>query len=548
MPSALINGTPVKWSPAGLSDNLDSSNIFPGAMGTLANLIPDPTTKNLWQCRPASIELTDFTGIPGAGFISVMKTVGTKVFGMIASSTNPGMDEPFAYDLVSGTFSTITGITGVNTPASPLTTGDWTPPTMDLVGVRLIVTHPGFTGAGGVMFGWFDLSNLSAITWSGGNTTVNALPVPPVAVKQFYNRAYFLVNPSTGNPAAYFTDVLTLAVTNATQILTFGDNVRLTALGALALNNQLGGIIQSLIVFKGVSNMWQITGDAALTGNDALRINSMNTATGTLAPNSICSTPRGLAFMAPDGLRVIDFKGVVSDPVGDAGQGVTVPFIYALNPSRMAAACNANTYRVSVQNGNATDSPNQEYWYNIPRGIWSGPHTLPASQIQVYNNTFIVAPIDVTGKLFQSDAAQNSTSTYVENGAQMTFTFTTSLLPNTQQMSENSMVESTINLGMPDGQQVACYALDEDGAIINSVLLTSTVATAIWGGFIWGAALWAGAANALAPRQLKWTIPIVFQRLAISVTGNCAQNLKLGDVYMRYQPLGYLLQQGSHVT
>ena len=548
MGSALINGTPVKWSPAGLSDNLDSSNVFPGAMGQLTNLIPDPTTKNLWQCRPASISLTTFGSFSSPGFISVSKVIGTKIYGMIASAANANHDEPFAYDLVTGTFSAITGITAANTPLSPATTGDWTPPTMDLVGTKLVVTHPGYTGAAGVYFGWFDISDLTAITWNGGNTTTNGLPSVPVAVKQFYNRAYFLVNPATGNPGAYYTDVLTLTITSGTQILTFGDNVKLTALGALALNNQLGGIIQSLIVFKGVSNMYQITGDAALTGNDALRVNSMNTATGTLAPNSITSTPRGLAFMAPDGLRVIDFKGVVSDPVGDAGQGIVTPFIYAVAPSRMAAACNANTYRVSVQNGNATGSPNQEYWYNIPRGQWSGPHSFPASQIQVYNNTFIVAPIGVTAKLFQSDGAQNSTSTYVENGTQMTFTFTTSLLPNTQQMSENAMVETTINLGMPDGQQVACYALNAGGDIINSVLLTAGAAAAVWGGFIWGAALWAGAANALAPRQLKWTIPIVFQRLAISATGNCAQNLRIGDVYLRYQPLGYLLQQDTHVT
>jgi hypothetical protein len=270
MGSALINGTPVKWSPAGLSDNLDSSNVFPGAMGQLTNLIPDPTTKNLWQCRPVSISLTTFGSFSTPGFISVSKVIGTKIYGMIASAANANHDEPFAYDLVTGTFSAITGITAANTPLSPATTGDWTPPTMDLVGTKLVVTHPGYTGAAGVYFGWFDISDLTAITWNGGNTTTNGLPSVPVAVKQFYNRAYFLVNPATGNPGAYYTDVLTLTITSGTQILTFGDNVKLTALGALALNNQLGGIIQSLIVFKGVSNMYQITGAGATGAGLAL--------------------------------------------------------------------------------------------------------------------------------------------------------------------------------------------------------------------------------------------------------------------------------------
>lgn len=544
----LRNATPIQFSPVGLSDALDSTNVFPGACSQLANLIPDPTTKNLWQCRPAALQTTDFTGFTTPGFISVQKVVGTKIYGMIASGRNPGHDEPFAYDLVTNTFSTISGILLANTPISPATTGDWVPPTMDLVGVNLVVTHPGFTGSGGVMFGWFNISDPAAITWTGGNTTTTLLPTPPTAVKQFFNRAYFLVNPPTGQPAAYFTDVLTLTITDPTHIITFGDNEKLTAIGALPLNSQLtGGTIQSLIVFKGAAQMWQITGDVALS-NNPLNVNSMNVATGTLAPNSICATSKGLAFIAPDGLRVIQFNGTISDPVGEGGSGITVPFIYAIAPSRMVAACTAKTFRVSVQNGNATDSPNQEFWYDVPRGVWSGPHSFPASQISVYRNTFIVAPIGVTGKLFQSDAAQGLTSTYVENGTQLSFTYATTLMPNTKQMAENAMVETTIHIGMPDGQQVACYAIDENGAVYNSVVLVSTVPTAIWGGFTWGSALWAGASNALAPRQLKWAIPIVFQRLSIVATGNCAPNLKIGDVYLRYQQLGYLLQQDAHVV
>ena len=149
-----------------------------------------------------------------------------------------------------------------------------------------------------------------------------------------------------------------------------------------------------------------------------------------------------MAFIAPDGMRVVNFQGIVSDPVGDAGAGVVEPFIFAISPSRIAAACSGKTIRISVQNGNATGSPNQEYWYDIPRACWSGPHSFPASQIQVYNNTFIVAPISAQAALFQSDAEQSLTSTYVENGVQLTHAFGTTLLPNTQQMSENAMVET----------------------------------------------------------------------------------------------------------
>lgn len=539
---SLRNATPLRHSPAGLTDTLDSTNAFGGAMAALQNLIPDPTTRNLWQCRPASLSIADFatSGFADPGFISALKIIGTRAYGMISTSTNIGQDEPFCYDLVAGAFVTVTGATALNTPVSPQPTGAWVPPTMDLVGTKLLVTHPGFTGAGGYFFGWFDISDPNNITWDAGNTAPTALAAPPTAVKQFGDRAYFLVNPPTGQPAAYFSDILLpTTVTLATQILTFGDNVELTALGALPLTNQLGGIVQSLIVFKGSSNMYQVTGDAASTSNP-LRVNAMNVATGTLAPNSICSTPKGLAFIAPDGLRVINFQGIISDPIGEAGMGETTPFLYAVVPSRIAAACNAKVIRISVQNGYATDSPNQEFWFDLTRGCWSGPHSFPASLIQPYNTTFIMTPLGVDAKLFQSDSVQTSTSTFEENGSQMTFNWVTSMLPDTQQMSMNAMIETTINMSLAAGGIYSISAGDQDGALYNSVLLNAPAVTTVWGGFTWGTALWQGAQNALYPRQVEWTIPIVFRRLYIGVTGNCAAGLKIGDLFLRYQQLGYL--------
>jgi hypothetical protein len=536
---------PVNFSPAGLSDTLDGSSSFAGACALLANLIPDPSTKNLWQCRPAAIAATSFVGFSSPGFVSVQIIIGTKVFGMIASARNAGHDEPFAYDLVSQTFSTISGITSGNTPISPATTGDWSPPTMDLIGVNLVVTHPGFTGSGGVMFGWFDVTNPAAIVWHGGNTVTTLLPAPPTAVKQFFNRAYFLVNPSGAQPAAYFTDVLTLTITDPTHVLTFGDNVKLTAVGALPLNSQLtGGTIQSLIVFKGAAQMWQITGDAALSGNP-LSLNAMNVATGTNAPNTICPTPKGLAFISPEGLRLISFGGTVSDPIGDAGAGVTVPFSYAITPSRMAAGCSGKVFRASVQNGNAAGSPWQEYWFDIPRACWSGPHSFPASSIDAYNNTFIMAPVGVTGKLFQSDVVQSSTSTYVENGTQLALMWQSALLPDTNQMCENAMVETTVYIALVAGNPVTGSALDQNGAIKDAVTLQATGGVTLWGGFLWGQALWQGAQNALFPRQLKWHIPIVFRRLALMIQAASGSGFKIGQAHLRYQQLGYLQQDAT---
>ncbi len=552
---------PYPFSPAGVSDALDSSNVMKGAMTALQNLIPFPGTKNLWGCRPAAVNIADYSliggpfssgfssgfqfAIPGAGFISCFKVIGNVVYGLIASSTFPNHDYPFAFNLVTMTNVGVTGATAANTPVSPASTGDWTPPTMDLIGVRLVVTHPGFTGAGGVFFGYFDISDPLNPVWHGANTSgAVVLTVVPTAVHQFGQRAYFAINPPTGQPSLVASDVLNaLTVTNAGQVLTFGDNEQLSALGGLPLDNQLGGVIQALIVFKGVSNIFQVTGDFALT--TGWSINSLNAATGTLSPSAVCSTPLGLAFISPEGLRIIDMNAHVSPPIGDAGNGVTSAFIYALEPSRTCATANANVIRISVKNGGVAGTPTQEYWYHINRQCWSGPHTFPASCIQPYKNTFIEAAFGVDHILFQSDAAQTSTSTYVENGNQMTFAWQTAMLPDAQQMCENNILESTINMALAANVSIGVSALDQNGTVLDSVAITPSGASTVWGNFQWGQAQWLGAANALYPQELQWSAPLVFRRLALLATGDCASGILIGDMFLRYEQLGYLQQPAA---
>ena len=191
--------------------------------------------------------------------------------------------------------------------------------------------------------------------WSAGNTNGNPLVAAPKCVAGFNGRAYF----GTLNFVVFSDELNPTQVTNADQALVLGDNTPVTALSGLPLTSQVtGGVVQSLIAFKGAQSMYQITGDAALS---TLALNLINGSVGTLAPNTICNTPLGLAYVAIDGLRVLGFQGTVTDPIGAFGKGVAVPFIAAQYPSRMCAAFNQNTYRVSVQNGAAVNSPWQEY-------------------------------------------------------------------------------------------------------------------------------------------------------------------------------------------
>lgn len=554
------NSNPLPWSPKGLSDVLDATNAFPGAMNMLTNLIPDPSTPETWQCRPASIQTANFftsgpfssgfsTGFQvgfaapglGLGFISCLLIVGNLAFGMVATSRNPGNDEPFCFNLATNGFIAVSGVTAANTPTSPNQTGDWIPPQMEIIGSKVVVCHNGFSGAGGNFFGWFDISNPGAPSWHAGNfgpSTTGGITftVAPTGIAQFAGRAYFIHN-AIAQPSVIFSDVNNpLTNTGAVvPVLTFGDSEALTAISGLPLNNQLGGVIQSVMVFKGATNIYQITGDSS-TNN--LAVNSLNVQTGTFAANSLTSTPKGLAFIAPDGLRIIDFLARVSDPIGMDGKGTNVPFQLVVNPTRINMACNSNILRVSLLNGNVAGAPAQEYWYDFARGIFHGPHTFPASMIAPYLNTFVMSPIGVLGSLWKSDSIQSLTSTFVENGKQLTWQFFTPFLPSTQKITNNCMTEGTIEIQFAPGvPPFTVTMVSAQGAALDSFALAGGGAPTLWGAFNWGGALWGGQQSFLGPRQFQWTKPNVFNKMQLQVAGQSAQGVKLSRIEMRYQIL-----------
>lgn len=363
----------------------------------------------------------------------------------------------------------------------------------------------------------------------------------PVDVFNFNGRAYYAVNTPT-SVALQYSDILTSqTITNATQVLTLDDTVPITALGGVPLTNPIqGGSIQSLIVFKGVTSMFQILGDAAL---GTLSRNKLAVPTGTFAANSVCPTPVGLAFVSPEGLRLVDANGSITDPIGVDGQGVAVPFQYAVVPSRIAAACNGNTIRISVQNGYVAAAPNQEFWFDLARKNWSGPHTFAASLIAALSNTFIKTPLGVTAKLFTSDVRQSLSSGYVENGTQLTWSLATPLLPDLGQMSEMAIIEATVDLqyaaGLPSFLGIA---YDQNGTLYDSVFLAPSGVATFWGGFNWGTGIWFGVPNALIARPLNWHTTLVFRRIAFGVSGQSAGDVKVGTLRLRIEALGYLQQ------
>jgi hypothetical protein len=512
-------------------------------MSQLSNLVPDPANKDNWVPRPGAVVMTG-TQVFSPGFVSCLYVAGRYAYGMVSSALNAGKDQPFAYDILAGSYIAITGITNANTPNSPLTSGAWTPPTMDLIGVYVVVTHPGFNGAGNGYFGWINVANPNAPTWASGNMATNPLLAPATFVKQFSQRAYFAVAQTGSQPGTFASDVLNPLLASYQLGLTFGDNKPIAALGALGLHTITGGVVQSLLVFKD-NNVFQVVGDFGATGTiGSIGLNSLNVAVGTTAPLSVVATPRGVAFLSQDGFRIIDWDGKVSDPIGIAGTGMVVPFTNALVPSRVAAGCNGQTIRAMTQNNAAPGQPFQEWVFDLERKIWHGPHTFPYGRIASYGVSYVVTPIGVTG-LWQSDIIPSTGSQYSENGVALTWTWQTALLANQDSVYEQAIVESTIYCSA-DGLtgQFTVTAESMSGEVLDSVSVQPPEsATAKWGSAIWGQSTWGSANLQMSNMIIPWDQPIVFDRVRFTMRGLSAP-IAIGQMRVILETLEYMALPG----
>jgi hypothetical protein len=267
----------------------------------------------------------------------------------------------------------------------------------------------------------------------------------------------------------------------------------------------------------------------------------MSIATGTISPLSVVTTPRGLGFMSPEGFRIIDYQSNISDPIGIDGQGVVAPFIYTVEPSRISAGCNGNIIRVSTQTTTTAGITTFEYWYDLGRQIWHGPHTFASTVIQPWKDTFILASPDVRGVLWQSDPVQKVGDTFVENSTQLTWKYQAVFLPDTDQMSNVALVQSLLTIQMTVGAPaVSVIASDQNNKVLDGVSLFLTGTTSVWNHFLWGHAKWGAPATALAARILPWHFPLVFVRVQMSATGQSDSGVRLGVWHFRYKPLRYL--------
>ncbi len=526
---ALRKQKPIVWVPSGVTDAVDAANVLQGAMRNLVNLVPDPSTRGIYVPRPASVLLTDFStsGISNPGFIPAYKVVGDKVYGFIATSSPGGKDVPFIYNLDSGTFTAISGITAGNTPASESSSGTWIPPTIAVVGTTVIFTHQGFLS--GAPVGFLDISG--APSWTAAQTSVNPLPGVPVAVEEFANRAWY----SVGNTEYFSDNLVPDTITNATQSVTIGDDSVIIGKGKIPLSSVTAGSVEALMVFKAKS-INQITGDIAL---NTLLNSEVATGIGTLSPLSIQPTPFGLMFTSQHGIRNISLGGDVSPVIGADGAGISVPFINSLEPSRISAGFNINTYRVNTQNSFIPTLPFQDWWYNTDLQNWSGPHTFPAALVEPWAGSFVITPQGIDNQLWQSDIVPLDSSSYIENGVTIEYLYETVLSPSGSTMNEWSIVESSVGLQFSkEGGTVNFFAENEDGDLLANASKTIDVNFSAWGVTSWGQSQWGGDITLYQDIRVPWPNILSFSQATFSASGNAVNGFKIGSWSNRYQARG----------
>lgn len=578
MPRGLVGEFVQRFVANGLSDAMfthdGDPNAHTGACVTLQNLVPDRHTRGVYAPRPAYSAGFDASGAPmTAGFtadgnVVAAKVLGSRVWGLCqAHSGGLYYDVPFAYDFNTGSFLTITGFTTSNVPTDsgyPNGAGGgsaasaWTPPTCDLIGSKLIFTHSGFTGSN-----YIGVLDVGTLVWSAGNLGGAgglSFSTPPLAVVQFNGRAYYAVGGNATSNNVIFSDSLApTTCTNATQILTIGDNQPIIGFGVQPYNSTTqGGIVASILAFK-KNQLAQITGDAA-TSN--LLVNVIATGMGCDAPATICSTPIGVMFKSWDGIRFVDSGGKVNNPL----PAIRNPFANAslltsiTYPSTACAAYNSNMYRISLYTTDLLGNVyGQEWVYDFEYG-WSGPHVYGASPnqirpavIQAYGSSFIMAtrpylPSTVgsnSSAMVISDLEPGPLDAFIEGGSALTWSLLSCGLDDDKPMLVKTLEESCIsyNPGNVSGS-ITVSAIPTpvsttpgtppNPVVSQSAVLSYTPSGALWGSVNWGSFMWGGSAQTnIGDATIQFPDIVSYKNLQWQVTGTSALNQRLGPISSR---------------
>jgi hypothetical protein len=148
--------------------------------------------------------------------------------------------------------------------------------------------------------------------------------------------------------------------------------------------------------------------------------------------------------------------------------------------------------------------------------------------------------VGVAASLWQSDFVQYPSSTFTENSVALTWAAQTSLLPDTDQITNNTITEGSIDMALPATNETVSVSFNDRGnspiASIAILPMPSGV-PAIWGSSTWGGFQWGGGGlAALAPYQLTWPQVMTFVRGSLLASSRSTLGFKLSTIHLRYQP------------
>jgi hypothetical protein len=151
--------------------------------------------------------------------------------------------------------------------------------------------------------------------------------------------------------------------------------------------------------------------------------------------------------------------------------------------------------------------------------------------------------VGVDAALWYSSIVPLSGSVYTENGTALSILWKTSLLPDNSQMAMNTIVETAVALEIPVQVTITISFSDEMGNVIDTTTIQgSGSSAAVWGSPTkWGAFVWGSISGFFSQYPVYWHKPLVFKQGTFQITAQSYAGLTLGNLYLRYQILGYLL-------
>jgi len=399
------------------------------------------------------------------------------------------------------------------------------------------VASESMTASSFAYFGVINIGNPQAPYYYATNTGIFPLPSVPAAVTNFNNRAYFACANS-----AYFSDVLfPTQMTNAGQALTLGDPTPIQGFCGLPIETTTSGVVGALIVFKEFQ-IWQITGDEAITGTLAQDFLSLTG--GTKAPRSIVQTPVGTIFAGFDGPYFVSPLGQVLPLTNSSNSlvpDIQRPFQNIIDPSRAAAAFTGSIYRICMQTVIDGVEGGFDYWFDVTKRRWSGPHSFQYDCATQAGNYFVISGAENGPTLWASQYIPSLSSVYNDNGVALSVFLQSSMLPKTSNINQKQVIESTIELSTASASlDYTINSIDDHDQTLGTADITILTPLPTWGSFTWGdGSLWSQSNIQPWTYQVPWPAPLVFKKLAYQVSATSSYNLAIGTIFSKYRDCGY---------